>query len=101
MQELIRSRYSYVWLVLVCATLLSLWLGELPNAPEGTQSGSAIMLLIAFAKVRLVVAHFMETQHAPPALRWPAEITMASICAFVLAFYLFGEQIVAAGFPVS
>jgi hypothetical protein len=101
MRELIQSRNTLVWLVLMTATAMSLLLGAHPGSADDPQLGSAVMLLVAFVKVRLVVVHFMEIHHAPWTLRWSADVSVASICTAVLLFYLYGEHLVAAGFPVS
>lgn len=65
---LLRNRVSMVWGVLICATLLSWWLG----AGHGISShlgASVVVLLVAMVKVRLVGLYFMELRNAPTLLR--------------------------------
>lgn len=64
---LARSSATAVWGLLIAATLMSWWIGghEL-GAPSGA---GALIILVAFVKVRFVASHFMELRHAPTALR--------------------------------
>lgn len=89
MNELIRTRLSVIWLLLVAATLLSfesaLGLGHVPGHVAGS-----IVLVIAFVKVRLVGAEFMELREAPDALRWLFDAWTALICAVLITIYWMG-----------
>lgn len=100
MNDILFSRETFVWLLLMSATALSWFMSAVP-ASDATASGSAIILPIAFFKVRLVVMHFMEAGHAPAVLRWASEAAIVLSCALVLTFYYYGEQLVALGFPVG
>lgn len=100
MRDLLLTRTSLVWLLLMSATAVSWYMSTLPTV-DVVIGGSSMILLIAFFKVRLVVVHFMEAGHAPAILRFTSEIAIAVACLLVLAFYHYGSQLVAAGFPVS
>ncbi|MFC7500785.1 cytochrome C oxidase subunit IV family protein [Nocardioides sp. GCM10030258] len=68
---LARGRATVVWAVLVAATVSSWWMGtHEPSALEGVNGGAgALILAIAFVKVRFVGLDFMEVRHAPIVLR--------------------------------
>ncbi|WP_190766650.1 cytochrome C oxidase subunit IV family protein [Spongiibacter pelagi] len=100
MRELLLTRESFVWLILMSATAVAWIMSTLPSFDE-VVGNSSMILLIAFFKVRLVVVHFMEAGHAPAALRWACETVIVLACVLVLTFYHYGDQLVAAGFPVS
>ena len=71
--KLLRTPLTWVWLLLAALTLISFMLGTSHRAQAGTSVSapalwSAVALvLISFAKVRMIIFHFMEVQHAP----WP------------------------------
>lgn len=69
------------WAVLVCLTLLSL-----EGSPLlGTSAlAAAVVLAIAFAKVRIVVRDFMEVRHAPRWLRLVLELWGVVVCATLI-----------------
>jgi hypothetical protein len=62
--ELLWSRTSLVWLLLVSATALSLGLGHGVAISDVRITGAAI-IAIAFVKVRFVIFEFMEIRCAP------------------------------------
>ena len=65
---LLRNRISVVWGVLICATLLSWWLGA-GHGMSSRLGASAAVLVVAMIKIRLVGLYFMELRHAPLPLR--------------------------------
>lgn len=73
-----------VWAALVAATLISLALGE--DWIGHGDFAAALVIAIAFVKVRLVGMHFMELRHAPLPLRiaFQAYCGVASIVLIVL-----------------
>lgn len=73
-----------VWAALVAATLISLALGE--DWIGHGDVAAALVIVIAFIKVRLVGMHFMELRHAPMPLRlvFQAYCAIASIVLIVL-----------------
>jgi heme/copper-type cytochrome/quinol oxidase subunit 4 len=66
--SLLRSPISVVWGVLICATLLSWWLGSGHGISSHT-GASIVILCVAMVKVRLVGLYFMELRDAPLPLR--------------------------------
>ena len=80
----LKSRFVGVWLFLVIATLLGWALGRGALGPLAsyagqslfTEAAAAIVLAIAFIKVRLVVMEFMELRLAP----WPFRLAFDVWC---------------------
>ncbi|WP_372788107.1 cytochrome C oxidase subunit IV family protein [Paraconexibacter sp.] len=66
--DLLRSRQSLVWAVLVLATIASLYLGT-DHGLDDRDAGAAVLLGVAFVKVHLVGRHFMELHSAARWLR--------------------------------
>ncbi|GAB4916723.1 hypothetical protein Mkiyose1665_10810 [Mycobacterium kiyosense] len=64
MKTLLRSRTTLVWLLLVAATAVSWAMGHGVGMPNVQLAGIAI-IIVAFAKVGLVVFEFMEIRTAP------------------------------------
>lgn len=56
---------TLVWTTLVVATLLAGWLAE---THRGIPWAALLIVLIAAAKIQLIMHHFMELDSAP--LRW-------------------------------
>jgi caa(3)-type oxidase subunit IV len=86
--QLLKSRISVVWLVLIAATLISWRVGT----DHGLQAhlATTIVLLVAFIKVRLVGLYFMELRGAPLPLRAIFEGYCVAVCAMVIVIYLAG-----------
>lgn len=69
------------WCVLVALTVFSFessWLGDAEIISVG------IVILIALLKVRVVILHFMEVDHAPWRLRLPLELWVVAITIAIL-----------------
>jgi caa(3)-type oxidase subunit IV len=79
------ARVAVVWLVLLTATLLS-W--ESAHSSGEYRLASAVVLLIAFLKARLIGLEFMELRTAPRVLRFIFEAWVVAACAALLAIYL-------------
>ena len=73
------TRLTVVWLVLVAATLLSWYFGA-GHGIGSSPTATALVLVIAFAKVRLIGLDFMELRAAPIWLRATSRAT-APWCA--------------------
>ena len=78
------ARVAVVWVVLLAATLLS-W--ESAHSADGYRLASAVVLLIAFLKARLIGLEFMELRTAPRALRFIFEAWVVVACGTLLALY--------------
>ena len=72
------------WLILVVATLITWYLGEVGAA--GT-TAIVTMLLIAFVKGRLVILDFMELREAPRLWRILLEGWMIVVSSLILLAY--------------
>ena len=72
-----------VWIFLIGLTLASF---EFVDGMHGWQYVSALVILIAMFKIRLVVMHFMEIKNAPLPLRLILEAWVAIVGGGVLAF---------------
>ncbi len=87
--ELLRSRITLVWLLLIGLTLLSWWLGTNHGLGADRHTAAAIVVMVvAFAKVRLVGRYFMELRDAPRPLLLVFELYCAGVCAVVVVFLI-------------
>jgi Prokaryotic Cytochrome C oxidase subunit IV len=80
--------------VLVAATLASWWLaGEHELGANTALIGAALILTIAFAKIRFIGTEFMELRTAPRALRIIFDMWVVGVWGGLLGLYLlFGAQ---------
>ena len=78
------ARVAVTWLVLLAATLLS-W--ESAHSSGDYRLTSAVVLLIAFLKARLIGLEFMELRAAPRVLRFIFEGWVVAACAMLVAIY--------------
>jgi len=71
MTDLLRDRLFLIWLLLIAVTLLSAMIGGAHGFAAAGHGAAATwaVLAIAFGKVWLVMANFMEVRGAPRALR--------------------------------
>jgi len=84
MTTLLRARSTWVWAVLVAATLVSWAVG----AEHGIGSAIAIVvLLVAMIKVRFVGLDFMELRNAPILLRAAFEIYCVALWGVLAGMY--------------
>lgn len=91
MTNVLQTKASLVWLVLVALTTISWMLGSQPDI-DGVQHASAslVIFLVAVFKVRLIGLHFMELRDAPWALRGIFEAYCAALILLLCGMYLFG-----------
>ncbi|MDJ0848863.1 MAG: cytochrome C oxidase subunit IV family protein [Myxococcota bacterium] len=85
----LRQRTTVVWLLLVGATLFS-WAvgaGEAGNAPGDPRWLAALLVAVAFFKVRLVIRHFMEVSDATAALRWVTDAWCVVVATAIVLLY--------------
>lgn len=83
--RLVRLPAFVPWAVLVGLTAVSWWLGD-GHGPA--QFATVAVLLVAFFKVGIVGAHFMELRHAPLVLELIFNAWCAVVCAVLIALYL-------------
>ncbi len=80
----IKNPINRAWLVLMIATAITWYLGEVGAAGTGAIVG---MLLIAFVKGRLVILDFMELREAPRMWRLLLEGWMLLVGSLILLAY--------------
>lgn len=90
MKELLWSRTTLIWALLVGATVLSWELGHGVGLDSATAAGSAI-LIVTFIKVRFVVLDFMEIRDAPRWMRLVFEAWIPLTCALLVGLFLDGS----------
>lgn len=89
MSDLFRHRATAVWAVLVSATFISWILGASHGAEgAGVRAATAVVLVIAFAKVRWVGLDFMELRDAALSLRVAFELWVLGVGCTLVALYL-------------
>jgi len=82
------NRATLVWLGLMLLTTISWWSGAGHGLGSDTRSlATAVVLLIAFAKVHLVGMHFMELRHAALPLRLVFEAWVVLVPAALIGLY--------------
>lgn len=82
--EMLKNPAHRAWLVLMAATVVTWYLGEVGAA--GT-SAIIAMLLIAFIKGRLVILDFMELREAPKLWRILLEGWLILVSGLILMAY--------------
>jgi hypothetical protein len=89
----LRTRAAAVWAGLVLASLVSFWLGTDHgfSGADGRRAGTAIVLAIAFVKIRFIGLDFMELRHAPLALRLAFEGWCLIVGCAVVGLLLAGD----------
>jgi hypothetical protein len=87
MKELVLSRNTAVWLLLIGATVLSWNFNHGLGFDSLPQAGIAI-LVVTFLKVRFVVFDFMEVRQAPKVLRWISEAWIVLTAVTLIALFL-------------
>lgn len=87
MTNLLFSRTTVVWFILVAATLLSWEVGHGVGFDDLRHAGAAI-IVIAFIKARYVILDFMEIRHAPRAMRLVGEAWVVLVCVAVTGLML-------------
>ncbi|MBU3695515.1 cytochrome C oxidase subunit IV family protein [Dechloromonas sp.] len=80
----LKNPINRAWLVLMIATAITWYLGEVGAAGTGAIVG---MLLIAFVKGRLVILDFMELRQAPRMWRLLLEGWMLLVGSLILLAY--------------
>ena len=85
--SLVRTKETVVWFVLVCATLVS-WATGTDHGISDHRIGTAVILVVAFTKVRLVGLYFMELRAAPTPLRLVFEAYCLVVLVGMLGMYL-------------
>lgn len=74
-------RITWIWVVLILATLLSWWLAERSGERHLGIVASCVMLGLSGLKGALIALDFMELRHAPPLWR---RALLGWLCATLL-----------------
>lgn len=91
MANLLRTRTTLVWLILVAATALSWRMGH-STGFQDIRYASVTIIVVTFIKVRYVILDFMEVRHAPVLMRLIGETWVLVICAVLIALYWWGPS---------
>lgn len=93
MTDLIFSRLTLIWLLLICATMLSVEFvgGLFPGV--GVRAAAVAVMIVAFVKVRFVGLDFMELRHAPAFARMAFQAWLTLVCTAMIAIYLLGISV--------
>lgn len=84
MKEILLSRVTAVWALLIAATMLSWELGH----GVGFDDAGAAILVVTFIKVRFVALEFMEIRVAPRWLRTIAETWIVLTASLLIGLYV-------------
>ena len=91
-----KLRLLAAWLGLVAITVIYLGIDRSAD-DDGTLAASTIVtisaILLALAKVRIVMREFMDVRHAPAPLRQLTDILVAVIALSLLGTYLVGRAV--------
>lgn len=91
-------RLMIVWFALVAATALASLLGSDTGSNFASpKHASAIIITIAFIKVRFVISEFMEVRCAPRLMQVLADIWLVTICALLIWLYWHAQPGTAVG----
>ncbi|MES2681954.1 MAG: cytochrome C oxidase subunit IV family protein [Pseudomonadota bacterium] len=85
-RPLLREPSTWVWAVLMAATIVSTWGFSQHGVPA--RLGTVGVFLLAAFKVRLVLLHFMALRHAPLLPRLAFEAWLLVVTAVILVAYL-------------
>jgi hypothetical protein len=83
---LLKTRTTAVWLGLIVATLVSWRIGT--DHGLHASLATAVVLVVAFVKVRFVGVYFMELRDAPAWLRTVFEGYCLVVCTALIVMYL-------------
>jgi len=87
MHELLWSRLTLVWLLLVVATLISWGLGHGLGIADHRLAAAAV-IMVALVKARFMIMEFMEIRHAPGWFKLAGEAWSAGLAAALAALIL-------------
>ena len=87
MKDLVISRITLIWFVLLGATLLSWEMGHGMGFDSVAHASMAI-ILVSFVKVRFVMQEFMELREAPLYMRLLADGWILVITLVLIGLYL-------------
>jgi len=86
MASTLRHPATLLWLLLAGATILSWFLSG--HSASNHALATVSVILIALAKIRLIIWYFMEIRHAPAMWRWIFDGWLAVVGIALIALYL-------------
>ena len=93
MNEVLRTKETAVWLLLMLITIVAWVLGSNHSMLFDEPAGEAVVLMaLAFFKVRLVIRYFMEVRHASFLLKLSFEAWLFCSCAIIFFLCLSPES---------
>lgn len=90
MAEVLETRITFVWVMLILATGLSWEFGHGFGFGENYHYATAAILVITFVKIRFVFLDFMELRTAPLPLRITFEVWAFITCVTLIGLYWSG-----------
>lgn len=87
MKDLVISRITLIWLLLLGATLLSWEMGHGIGLDEVKHASIAI-IIVSFVKVRFVMYEFMELREAPLFMRLLTDGWIIATTTVLIALYV-------------
>lgn len=96
MHDLGNKRMAIAWAVVVAVTLLYL---AIDGATDGdgvlraSTAASVAAIVLALAKIRIIMREFMDVRHAPPVLRRLTDALVVVMGVCLLGTYLVGRAI--------
>jgi hypothetical protein len=85
-ERLGEQRLILAWLALIGATLISWELGHGVGITDPRIAG-ALVMAVAFIKVRVVFFEFMELRHTPRYMRLAANLWLVLVCTALIILY--------------
>jgi hypothetical protein len=84
------KRITHVWVALSVITVVTWLLGhaETGFGQDATTTVALVILAIAFAKVYLIIRHFMEVRTAPVWLKVFTDVWIVVLGGSIVALYL-------------
>ncbi|WP_342806344.1 cytochrome C oxidase subunit IV family protein [Alteromonas sp. M12] len=90
MKTLLFSRYTFIWFILMAATIFTFVMGHDFATIDSKYAGISIFV-ITFVKVRYVILDFMEIREAPIVLRLLNESWLAITCILMIWMFYKGD----------
>ncbi|MGV0871573.1 cytochrome C oxidase subunit IV family protein [Mycolicibacterium sp. XJ879] len=84
------ARMTWCWIVLTAITLASWWLApaHFTNTVHASTPITALVLILAWLKSRLIIRNFMEVRTAPRWLRLSTDAWLGVLFTAVFVIYL-------------
>ena len=94
MRSALNKRLLAVWLILSAITLLYLWIDHSADHRGTTRASTAVTvsaIVLALAKVRIIMRELMEVRNAPALLRRVTDLVVLVMAVALLTLYFAGK----------